>query len=78
MAQALSLAALIAKTTLQKTAIYSGIKEGTFPPPIKLGGTRSAWLESEVDDWLAGCPVGVATPTTGAKRGRKSKNRRGE
>jgi prophage regulatory protein len=50
---ALNLSAVIAKTTIQKTAIYAAIKAGTFPAPAKIGERRSAWLESEVDDWLA-------------------------
>jgi predicted DNA-binding transcriptional regulator AlpA len=75
MSFALTLAGVTAKTTLQKTAIYDAIKKGSFPKPIKLGGSRSAWLESEIDDWLAGCMRGVQTPTTGAKRGRKPKAR---
>ena len=53
MAKALKLSDVITKTSLQKTAIYAAIKNGTFPAPAKIGERRSAWLESEVDQWLA-------------------------
>lgn len=33
--------------------IYNLIREGRFPPPIKLlGGRRSAWIDSEVSIWI--------------------------
>lgn len=51
--KALNLKGVIEKVTLGKTAIYAGIKNGTFPAPAKIGERRSAWLESEVDQWLA-------------------------
>lgn len=28
-------------------------KEGKFPKPIKLGEARNAWVESEIDDFIA-------------------------
>ena len=33
-----------------RSAIYADIKEGTLPPPIKIGVRASAWLESEIAD----------------------------
>jgi len=75
---ALSLKSLVSKISLQKTKIYAMIAAGTFPAPIKLGGSRSAWIESEVEDWLTSCTVGVQAPKTGAKRGRKPKVRLSE
>ncbi len=41
------------KTTQCKSLIYKHIKEGKFPQPIKLGGRRIAFLESEIDEWIA-------------------------
>lgn len=29
------------------------IQAGKFPAPIKLGENRNAWVESEVDSWIA-------------------------
>lgn len=40
-----------AKVGLGTTAIYQRIKDGDFPPPIKLG-RLSGWLESEVQGWI--------------------------
>jgi prophage regulatory protein len=28
------------------------VNDGRFPKPIKIGGGRNAWLESEIDDYL--------------------------
>jgi len=36
---------------LGKTAIYSRIKDHTFPSPIKLG-RASGWIEEEVQNWV--------------------------
>lgn len=35
---------------LCRSAIYSRIKDGTFPPPTKLG-RGSRWSEAEIRDW---------------------------
>ena len=40
---------------MKKSAIYAGIRDGSFPKPIKLGtGPHCAvgWLESEITAWL--------------------------
>jgi len=38
---------------LKKSAIYQRAKEGSFPRPIKIGTRNVAWIESEVDGWVA-------------------------
>ncbi|WP_245714296.1 helix-turn-helix transcriptional regulator [Janthinobacterium psychrotolerans] len=38
-----------------RSSVYAGIKEGTFPAPIKLQGRSSAWLRSEVLRWMQAC-----------------------
>jgi prophage regulatory protein len=38
-------------TGLGKTAIYKRIGEGSFPGPIKLGGSAVGWIEAEVSQW---------------------------
>lgn len=40
------------RTGLSRSTIYARISEGTFPPPIDLGGRAVGWLESEIDAWL--------------------------
>jgi len=38
---------------LSKTALYEAIKQGTFPPPVKLAKRCVAWPKQEVDKWLS-------------------------
>lgn len=42
-----------AATGLKKSEIYKRIKASAFPEPIKLGLRASAWVESEVEAWIA-------------------------
>ncbi|MPW04854.1 AlpA family phage regulatory protein [Paraburkholderia sp. CNPSo 3155] len=42
-----------ARTGLKTTTIYRRMNEGTFPRPVPIGGSRVAWLESQVDAWIA-------------------------
>ena len=50
----LSLAEVERRTRLRKSAIYAGMKEGTFPRNVKLPGGRSvAWPASRIDAWIA-------------------------
>ena len=39
-------------TGLPKPTIYSGIREGWFPQPVKLGPRAVGWFEHEISDWL--------------------------
>ncbi|SFF97803.1 helix-turn-helix transcriptional regulator [Neptunomonas qingdaonensis] len=39
-------------TSLSKSNLYKKIKEGTFVKPYSMGGSRVAWLESEVQAWI--------------------------
>lgn len=36
-----------------RSSIYESIKRGEFPSPVKLGGRSSAWVQSEVLEWVA-------------------------
>jgi len=36
-----------------KVQLWRKVKAGTFPAPIKIGAARNAWLESEIDGWIA-------------------------
>lgn len=42
------------KTGLARSTIYKYIDAGTFPKPIDLGGRSVGWVDSEIDDWIAG------------------------
>jgi prophage regulatory protein len=40
------------KSSLGRSSIYKGIKDGTFPKPIRLGARRIGFLEAEIDQWI--------------------------
>jgi prophage regulatory protein len=40
-------------TTLSRSRIYALMQQGTFPKPISLGKMSVAWLESEIQEWIA-------------------------
>ncbi len=41
------------KVSLGQSTIYRMIAKGEFPKPFSLGANRSAWLEEDIDRWLA-------------------------
>ncbi|QDX31527.1 AlpA family transcriptional regulator [Dickeya poaceiphila] len=41
------------KTSLKKSWIYYLIDRDEFPQPVKLGARSVAWVESEINDWIA-------------------------
>lgn len=48
----LRLPEVLERVPLCKSSLYGRIRSGTFPKPVHLG-TLSAWVESEVDAWIA-------------------------
>ena len=36
-----------------RSTLYSKIARGEFPAPIDLGARAVAWLESDIDEWIA-------------------------
>ena len=42
-----------ARVGLGKSALYEQIANGTFPAPIKIGPRAVAWVDEEVDAWIA-------------------------
>ena len=49
----LSLREVLGRTSLSKTHTYRLINAHLFPRPVPLGPHRVAFLESEVDGWMA-------------------------
>lgn len=41
------------QTSLKKTSIYGLIRDGKFPPPIRLTRRASRWPASQVQAWIA-------------------------
>ena len=52
--QVIKLDKVISMSGLSKSTIYTQVKEGKFPAPIKLGVRSSGWIEEEVLDWVKG------------------------
>ena len=46
---------VINRTGLKRSSIYTRLKEGTFPKPIKIGERAIAWIESEIDAYINAC-----------------------
>jgi len=46
--------AVKAKTGLSTSSIYALIQDNKFPKPVPLSERRVAWLQSEVELWMAG------------------------
>ncbi len=44
---------VIARVGLKRTAIYEGVRLGTFPAPIRLGRRCVAWPSDTVEAWIA-------------------------
>lgn len=36
-----------------RSTIYQLISQGEFPKPVSLGARAVAWLESDIDEWIA-------------------------
>lgn len=41
------------KTGLSPSSVYAYVAAGRFPKPLKIGARASAWVENEIDEWIA-------------------------
>ncbi|WP_284383196.1 AlpA family phage regulatory protein [Litoribrevibacter albus] len=41
------------KTSLAKSTIYKYMTQGEFPPAVQLSKNFVAWVEEEVEEWIA-------------------------
>lgn len=48
----LKLKDVLATTGLSRSYVYALAQQGLFPKPVKLTERSSAWVESEVQDWI--------------------------
>ena len=53
----LRLLAVLTTTGLCRSAVYAGMKEGTFPKPVALGRRSVGWRESAVLAWMKSRPL---------------------
>lgn len=42
-----------ARTGKSRPRIYADIAAGKFPPPVRIGDRAVAWVDEEVDAWMA-------------------------
>lgn len=35
-----------------RTAVYNGVRNGSFPAPVKLGDRAIAWPSDEIEKWI--------------------------
>jgi prophage regulatory protein len=49
----LRLPEVMSRTGLSRSSIYLHISAGHFPKQISLGRRCTAWLESEINNWIA-------------------------
>jgi prophage regulatory protein len=52
-----ALRAVLERTGLSRDTIYTYIRAGLFPRQRRINERVSAWLESEVTDWIRSRPV---------------------
>ena len=43
------------RTGKSRSSIYQGIKDGTFPKPIRIGPRAVAWIETEIEAHNQSC-----------------------
>lgn len=46
------LKAVLQRIPLSKTEVYRRIKAGTFPKQVRLGPSRVAFVEAEIEKWV--------------------------
>jgi prophage regulatory protein len=49
----LRLAEVRNRVPYSRSTIYQLVTQGRFPKPINLGERAVAWLESDIDEWIA-------------------------
>ena len=42
-------------TSMSRSHLHRLARDGKFPKPMKISENRSAWLESDVQDWISEC-----------------------
>lgn len=51
--RAIRIKEVIQKVSLSQSTIYAMIAKGKFPRPFELTPGRVAWIEDDIDAWLA-------------------------
>ena len=48
----MKLNAVMSATGLSRSYIYALAQQGAFPKPVKLSERSSAWVQSELEEWI--------------------------
>ena len=51
--QLLRLPEVLKKVSLSRTPLLNMVKAGTVPQPVKITDRAVAWIDEEVDQWIA-------------------------
>lgn len=51
--QLLRLPEVVERTRLSRSQIYALVKQGEFPPPVKLSANFAVWVAAEIQSWIA-------------------------
>jgi prophage regulatory protein len=43
---------VMSRTGISRSTLYALIKDGRFPKPVKIGARMSAWVETEINQWI--------------------------
>jgi prophage regulatory protein len=54
---------------LGPTSIYEGVRDGTFPRPVKVIGRINGWVKPEIHAWVRQRIAAARTPPRGRKTG---------
>jgi prophage regulatory protein len=49
----LSKRAVLRQIPISSATMWRTISAGAFPKPVRIGKRRVAWVQTEIDDWLA-------------------------
>lgn len=50
------------RSGISRSLIYKFVREGKFPPGVKIGERAVGWLESDVEGWITGRSVNRLAP----------------
>jgi prophage regulatory protein len=49
----LSMKTVLDRVPISRTTLWRMVREGLFPPHIKLSANRIGWIEEDIDAWIA-------------------------
>lgn len=52
MKRLLRLPEVLSRAGVSRSYVYDGVKTGRFPKPVKVTERTSAWVESEIQEWI--------------------------